>query len=1016
MDASESRPYFLSHKQAVRVGFDEDTVDVAVSMLREAQAGAYWAVRSHFTARSDPALVVMPTGSGKTAVMTLLAFGITRKRLLIVAPARVIREQIAREFQTLSVARRTGCLPESVDAPKVCVVSRQLSTEESWRQLEAFDVVVATAKCVSPGEKNVYETPPINIFDTIFFDEAHHLPASTWDKLVKHFHKAHVVTFTATPYRNDKKPIPGEIVYSYPLARAIAKGIYRKIEFIPVEGYGTKEERDHRLAQRAIEILKVESEMHRAKLLVRVGRLSETKAIKSVYKREGLDLEVVSSKKSLAANQAAIEKVMKDKCHGLISVGMLGEGLDLPVLRVAVMHRPHQSFPITLQFIGRICRVSDQREGAAKLIAIPDEIQEHTQGLYELDANWAELIPDLADAAVGQEQARRRFARQRWEVTTSAREVSIHTLRPSFSVAVYEVLSDKVSITRDPQFGESVSLRQSFVSDDKKWRVLITKTIVKPTWTTSDSLLDIVHDLLIYYRVGDLLFEYTTSLEIAAQVRHAFVNCLGLAPRQRHDCTKSALRPVQKDRIEQAISQGDVLAYFNVGMRRVTYASSAIPSYKMMTGSHTEDTIREEDGHFFSVGHVFGRVQWNGDQQVIGVSGDSAKIWSAARDHIKEFTAWCDQLASKLTNDLSVPLPYLSHLKTPVRADYLPAQPYAAEFNNAFFDHLQDGLRLEVKDENGVTCPIDSNSLFELSVVMGSWNSAVPHRCNLKLCAGAIQLQMQYDLEAVESYSYVPVSPYLDCLVKVPESRGRLIDYTFAEYFSQFPPTLYLIDGSAVTGKYLYLYQPPAYNLPDKLLEGKNWDTLRCDITVEDHTLVRDHQAWIASGKQSVLQATADLLLTMFSEDCVIFTDHHAGEIADYVALEPQLGGLRIHLFHCKASGKKEPGVRLHDAYEVLGQVRKCVRWLRKRDLFKIVQERLRAESMVRGSIEDFLRLVARCSPNTALYSVHAVQPGFNIPEIKDWRHGSMRLMFVSSYDELRNQGVDFHIIGSEQA
>ena len=158
--AESDRNYFLSNRLRIRVDFVEEDDDPTTTMLRQAQAGAYWAVRSHFTASDAPALVVMPTGSGKTAVMTLVAFGLVGKRLLIIAPTRVIIEQIAREFQTLKIVRETGCLPADLNSPKVHVVKHKLVSKEAWTELLDFDVVISTANCAAPRYGDVYSDPP----------------------------------------------------------------------------------------------------------------------------------------------------------------------------------------------------------------------------------------------------------------------------------------------------------------------------------------------------------------------------------------------------------------------------------------------------------------------------------------------------------------------------------------------------------------------------------------------------------------------------------------------------------------------------------------------------------------------------------------------------------------------------------------------------------------------------------------------------------------------------------------
>jgi len=51
--------------------------------LRNAQLGGIHAVSAHFTIRKEPALVVLPTGAGKTAVLMMLPFVRRRERVLI---------------------------------------------------------------------------------------------------------------------------------------------------------------------------------------------------------------------------------------------------------------------------------------------------------------------------------------------------------------------------------------------------------------------------------------------------------------------------------------------------------------------------------------------------------------------------------------------------------------------------------------------------------------------------------------------------------------------------------------------------------------------------------------------------------------------------------------------------------------------------------------------------------------------------------------------------------------------
>lgn len=999
---NEVTNYFSICRSSVYVDYTHVEEVVDQNCLREAQAGAYWAIRSYYTTRDGKTIVVMPTGSGKTAVMTLVALSLVEKRILIIVPSRVIREQIEREFNNLNIAKLTECIPNDLPLPNVHVVEHKLATIELWLDLEAYDVVISTPRCVSPLDQGVHDNPPLDLFDTIFVDEAHHLAARTWNGLINYFDPPKTISFTATPFRNDNKPIPGDIVYSYPLGRAIDRGIYRPIDFISVEGGGNEEIKDRRLAERAKEIWEEEKDLGVAKILVRVGRIKETERIKILYTNVGLNLEIVTSSQSLSDNEAAIQKATQnDDCHGLISVGMLGEGLDLPVLKIAVMHTPHQTFPVTLQFIGRICRTTENVEGNSKLIAIPEDVQEHTKGLYELDANWAELIPELTDAAIGIEQERREFSHERWDMSDDSRQVSLHTLRPSFAVCIYEIHGD-INILAQPALKENIQLYQFYKSKDNNWRVLITKTYAKPLWSSTKSIQDVVYDLHIYYQTDDLLFEYTTSPSIASDVR----NSIG----------GESLCLVPEKRVEQIISQSDLIAYYNIGLRRVTYSSSTIPTYKMLAGSHAEGTIRSSDGNFFSVGHLFGKVIWQDDELVIGFSSKKAKIWSSKRDHIKEFTEWCDVVAQIVNNEISRTLPFFEHLKHPSSIIELPAEPYCIVSHQKTFDHIVGGMRIELITEDRELVQSDLRDIPELRIQ--AWNAENPQQVKILFASTDFDITVFYDASEEMVFSWKSIAPYTKCFAKV-KKKGRVRSYNIDEYLSEYPPTIYLSDGSAVVRKSHYPYQPRINQVPDEIMMFLDWDELDCEIRVEDFEMLQDHERreqLIAEEKVDVLTATTDSITALIENLLFAFSDHRRGEIADILAVEPGEEAPIIHLLHCKAmaSVSKKPGVSLKNAHVVLSQARKCLRWLHNPNLFTEIRERASEESIILGTIHDFDAIIQQFTPQTVKYAVHIVQPGFSIEKIKEWDDESLRLMLLSLYDELHNQDVEFFVVGSE--
>ena len=68
---------------------------------------------------------------------------------------------------------------------------------------------------------------------------------------------------------------------------------------------------------------------------------------------------------------------------------MLGEGFDLPALKVAAIHDPQRSLAVTLQFVGRFARTSSGGSyGPASVFVARSELDVDTKlrALYAEDA------------------------------------------------------------------------------------------------------------------------------------------------------------------------------------------------------------------------------------------------------------------------------------------------------------------------------------------------------------------------------------------------------------------------------------------------------------------------------------------------------------------------------------------------------------------------------------------------------------------------------------------------------
>src|SRR5687768_203118 len=111
--------------------------------LRNAQLGATYAIGSHFTLYAgEPALVVMPTGSGKTAVLNLAPYLLRANRVLVISSTILVRGQIVDEFTTLRTLKESNVFHQDLVVPKIKEIKSPIKTLEQWEALKAFDVVV----------------------------------------------------------------------------------------------------------------------------------------------------------------------------------------------------------------------------------------------------------------------------------------------------------------------------------------------------------------------------------------------------------------------------------------------------------------------------------------------------------------------------------------------------------------------------------------------------------------------------------------------------------------------------------------------------------------------------------------------------------------------------------------------------------------------------------------------------------------------------------------------------------
>ena len=454
--------------------------------LRRGQLGALHALAASYSIeRRRPSVVVMPTGSGKTGVMMATPFLTGAERVLVVTPSRLVRTQITEEFRTMRLLRHVGLLPDDDSSPRVKEIEKRLAEPEDWKALRNFDVVVTTPNSASPAYEAV-ASPPEDLFDLVLVDEAHHSPARTWNGLLDSFPSAKRVLFTATPFRRDEGEIRGEFVYIYPVEEAVDDGIFRRIDYLPVEPTGQEDSSDVAIAKMAESVFLADSQAGlQHSVLVRTDEKKRANQLANIYaENTSLRLKTIHSGLHYSTVKRTINLLRAGELDGIICVDMLGEGFDFPNLKIAAVHAPHRSLAVTMQFIGRFARSGSDTIGTAKFIAIENDIRIASVELYEEGAVWEQLVPNLLTSGIGEEVRTRRILDtfEAWEYADGEDEIqdiSLYTLHPYHHIVAYEIYGN-VDLDTVLEVGASRSIEHRWTSEAQSTTIFITKERTRP--------------------------------------------------------------------------------------------------------------------------------------------------------------------------------------------------------------------------------------------------------------------------------------------------------------------------------------------------------------------------------------------------------------------------------------------------------------------------------------------------------------------------------------------------------
>jgi hypothetical protein len=865
----------------------------------------------------EPTVVSIPTGVGKTAVGMAAPFLAAEppRRVLVLAPAKQIRRHLVEHFQTYAQLRRLGVIAQTAGAPSVFEMSGRT---DDWTALEPYDVVVALPNSISPLHYEDTRQPPASLFDVIVVDEAHHAPAETWRAVLDHFTGARILLMTATPRRRDGKRIPGSLQYYYPLRRALEEGFYKPIQpvLLPHSDPSDQTVSDSAIATHAAELL-ASDEHATSTLLVRGGTVARLRELQGVYGAVGVDLTLLHNRMSDKDQASVVGGLSDGEVQAVGVVGMLGEGFDLPSLRLVAYHDKHRSLPATVQLIGRLARVDENYPQPSSLIAVADvdvfpELKGIVRQLYEEDADWVEVLPGIIDADIQREKLDREFAER---LPPSRTEVDPTHLQPTKRAFVYEVPADweppfLTEIPPELQEGAPFvggSILYAGADVDSRLLVVVVRYVQRPKWSTDPALSNIVYELHVvaHRRPPRVTLPGLVMLNLDRDgLQRTFESILGL---------EAVGRLSGPERIGDYLDSLDRISVSSVGVRSTNAATRGRATYKNFMGGGVDRGLRTVDMARSALGHVMFQVNTNEGAANAGGAVEKSKLWLTRHGQLRDLSEWVDATAALLWfPQQAAQGPLLPGMDRGRRLREWPqTRPLAAEIYPGLF-----GIGLELWDTGNRIGILEDLDLYVNDDPTGTLVDVETVRGGALRIVGILNDRANGRVSCVWEAS-VATDGHVTATRDLEVRRGYGGSESLASVLEQQPPTIYFLDGTTTIGPVRYDSRALTSAFDARSLHATDWDGV--DITAETPRTAEAR----GRGEVSVHTRLSEYLLgrPQLGVSRWIVCNDGPGEIADYLTIEELTSGeVRLGLWHAKASQGATPSVRIKDFQEVVAQ------------------------------------------------------------------------------------------------
>lgn len=935
--------------------YKKENIQESILGLRAPQLGAIYAFISKAQIHHGRNIIVMPTGTGKTETMLSILIANQCAKVLVTVPSDALRDQLANKFLTLGVLHKFGIVTSDCSYPNVGIVKEGMDYNGWYTLIEKSNVIITTMPLITNCESEIINLLKENI-SHLFVDEAHHSEAKTWSEFIDSFDDEKVTLFTATPFRNDSRRLKGDFIYNFSEKDAQSQGYYKPIKFIPIREYDLIQADKH-IAEVAVKQLRSDMENgYDHILMARCSTKQRAKEVMEIYQQYS-DLNPVMVFSSMP-NQKSILNNIKDKKHKIIvCVNMLGEGFDMPELKIAAIHDAKQSLPITLQFIGRFTRTSyDSNLGNASFItniAYPP-ILEELEELYAKDADWNSLLPLLNDGTTEQEKDFNQFIQSFNNLELS--KIPFQSINIPLSAVIY-----RTSNTWNPKAWENIlspeiyDYRFGSSTTDGDTLVVIGGSIENVDWGNVECVQNLLWNILVIHRYCtpkyNHAYVYSTLSETDEIVKAIF---------GEDDTCKISGHCVF--RVFHDIRR---FAIVNFGGRKARMGNVSFKSYY---GKDVQEGISMTEQKQLTANNLFGNGYRRGERVSVGCSV-KGKIWSHTRGNLLEYTKWARMIGKLVENEKIDPNSFINNtLRVQAISELPQIAPIAIDWDPELYrDYPEHGIFL-------------SHNLVDYQL----WYATI------ELADYEIKSTITFNILIEDSkFTYIIEYSEQDSrpIYRVKQIRGNKLKMRYGtrlyddicDYFNNddAAPVIYFADGSCLYANNLVRVNSDIIPFPQEKLIGIDW----ADTKIENES-------------QHVVPYETDSIQYYFSRYIsekfdLIYDDDGSGEIADLIGFKNENNAIHMHLVHLKYAHGGKISNMISNFYEVCGQAQKCLKW-NDRDKSRQLFNRLFARKIkkyqgrecsriLKGTEEELEQLSSQVNwKKDLIMHINIVQPGLS--------------------------------------